>query len=246
MGIYALQTARNGSISVPRKNIAQIRGKPLYRHNIDYINKSVFVEKIFTTTDIPSIIEEEDDSYEVIQGPVELYGDNAAHIATIQHGLLEIEKRTGEEVDILVIVFGNTLGARPQDVDAALSAMIQDETIDSCQSVSEYNMFTPIRAMKEDENGFLTSIIDQKVIEEMSSDVDLNHRDAIGNAYFFNGSFWICRREAIMQNDGLLPFPWLGRKIKSIRQPTIMEIDAPWQLKWLESGLGFSNWPFVD
>ena len=35
MNIYALQTARNGSKSVPSKNILEIDGKPLYKWNLD-------------------------------------------------------------------------------------------------------------------------------------------------------------------------------------------------------------------
>ena len=244
-GIYALQTARHGSKSVPNKNIVEVREKPLYKHNIDLINKSNYVEKIFTSTDSQFIIDREDNTYEVIRGPKSLYYDDAPHIGTIQHGLLEIENRTGRTVDILVIVFGNTLGARPRDVDKALVEMIQDPSIDSFQSVSQYDMFTPIRAMKKDKDGLLTTIMSQSDME-VGKDKNLNHRDALGSVYFFNGSFWICRRKAIMNNDGLKPFPWLGNKIKALRQPTIMEIDAPWQLKWLESGLGFSKWPFID
>jgi hypothetical protein len=151
------------------------------------------------------------------------------------------------QAEILVILFGNTLGARPQDVDSAIQQMLEDESIDSFQSVSEFNMFTPIRAMREGDDGNLTTIMDQDAVKSVGQGC-LNDRNAAGRVLFFNGSFWVCRRRAILDQcgGGLEPFPWLGKNVRALHQPTIMEIDAPWQLKWLESGLGFSNWPFMD
>ena len=51
MNIYALQTARAGSKSVPNKNIINIRGKSLYLHNVQYAQKSKLIKDVFISTD---------------------------------------------------------------------------------------------------------------------------------------------------------------------------------------------------
>ena len=183
MNVYALQTARNGSKSVPNKNTLVYNGMKLFEYNY----------------------------------------------AAILHGLREIEKIEMVNVDILVILLGNNRGAYIQDLETAINCVINEE-IDSCISVSEYNMFNPYRAYKED-NGLLNTYIDQDEIEKQQTNSHKNDKDAFGNAYFFNGSFWVCRRQAIIDNTGLLPFSWLGRKIKPLVQDSsVMELDDKWQV----------------
>jgi hypothetical protein len=93
-------------------------------------------------------------------------------------------------------------------------------------------MFNPFRAY-EIRNGCLTTIVPQGLIQEKAKMKNINDKDSAGDIYFFNGSFWICRRETLVKNEGLLPFPWLGTRIRALVQEDVMEIDAEWQLKCL-------------
>lgn len=234
MTVYALQTARAGSKSVPDKNILPVRGLPLFLHNVRYAQQADTIKGVFTSTDSKFILDNADEyDYETIVRPPHLATDNCSHHDTMIHGLEEIESRTGDRVEILVILFGNAWGARTEDLNRAVQYLLDDLSLDSVQSVSEFNMFNPFRAYEENE-GLLTTIVGQEFIEQRAKLQNINDRNSAGSVYFFNGSFWICRRETLYKRQGLLPFPWLGYRIKSYIQETLMEIDAPWQVKFFE------------
>jgi CMP-N-acetylneuraminic acid synthetase len=246
MNIYALQTARAGSKSVPNKNIMNIKGMPLYLHNALYALDSSKIEDVFISTDYDSIDEaKEKYGYKVIRRPDELCQDQSSHQEVMIHGMNEIEKRTNKECDILVVLFGNTLGARTEDLDAGIEMLLNDPSLDSVQAVSEYTMFNPFRAFKIVDDK-LETIVDQEFIKNNVKGKLSNDRNAAGKVYFMNGSFWIIRKKTLMDNNGHLPFSFLGKNIGAYVQDTLMELDAPWQIKFLESGLGYSSWPFKE
>ena len=248
MNFYALQTARSGSKSVPNKNIMQIKGKPLYLHNVQYALQSELIKDVYVSTDYQCIHDQSEKyGFKTIDRPSELCQDYSSHRDVMLHGIQEIEKRTGEECDYVIVLFGNTLGARTIDLDNAINMIKNNSNLDSIQSVSEYTMFNPFRAFKiEEESGLLSTVVEQKFIKKSIQGKLPNDRNSAGRCYFMNGSFWIIKKEAILKNNGLLPFPFLGKKIGAYIQETMMEIDAPWQIKFLESGLGYSSWPFKE
>jgi CMP-N-acetylneuraminic acid synthetase len=231
--IYALQTARRGSESVKGKNTLMLGGIPLFLHNILHAKRSRRVDRIFVTTDDPEIVSlAEAHDYQVIARPPELAGSEVSHHDVIVHGLLEIERKTGTVAEVLVILLGNNLGAYPDDLDRAIGWLLEDPEADSCQSVSEFNMFNPFRAYRE-VGGRLETIMPQDMIAASQRYKDVNDKRAAGDTYFFNGSFWVVRRRALMSKDGLLPFPWLGKRIIPLVQPPVMELDAAWQIPCL-------------
>lgn len=246
MNIYALQTARAGSKSVPNKNIIEIKGRPLYLHNVMYALDSELIKDVYISTDYDTINEKKSDyGYKVIMRPNYLCQDDSSHQEVMVHGLEQIEKQTGESCDILVVLFGNTLGARTIDLDNGINMLLQNPDLDSVQAVSEYTMFNPFRAFKI-EDGKLQTIVEQNFIKKNLKGKLANDRNSAGRTYFMNGSFWIIRKEVLYANNGILPFPFLGNSVGPYIQDTMMEIDAPWQIKFLESGLGYSSWPFKE
>ena len=210
---YALQTARAGSKSVPNKNIMNIKGKPLYLHNALYALDSELIKDVYVSSDY-DIIEESASKYgyKFIRRPDYLCQDDSSHKDTMLHGINEIESLTGDSCDYLVVLFGNTLGARTIDLDNAINMMLSNPDLDSIQSVSEYTMFNPFRAFKIVE-GELQTIVDQEFIKDNLKGKLANDRNSAGKTYFMNGSFWIIKKSAIVENNGLLPFPFLGKRI---------------------------------
>ena len=146
------------------------------------------------------------------------------------HGIEAIESEHGKKLDIVIVLLGNNVGAFTQDLDLAIKTLIGNPELDSVISVSEYNMFNPFRAY-EIKDGLLDTVVSQEFIQSKKNGHNVNDKKSAGDVYFFNGSFWVCRREVIESNNGLLPFPWLGNKLYPIPQKDIMEVDAPWQLK---------------
>ena len=231
MFIAALQTARKNSKSVPNKNILEHDGKPFYLHNINYAQKSKYVQDVYVSTDSEFIINGADkNKYKVIDRPGYLATDTASHQETIMHGINHIEAEHGKELDIVVVLLGNNVGAFTEDLDTSIEQLQSDKSLDSVISVSEYNMFNPFRAYQINNNR-LETVLPQGFIASKKNEHNVNDKKSAGDIYFYNGSFWVCRKAAIVDNNGLLPFPWLGNKIRPFIQKDIMEVDATWQLK---------------
>ena len=234
--ICALSTARAGSKSVPYKNEMIIRERPLYQHNLIAAVSCNEIEGTYISTDIESAKEAAAIlGYEVIDRPLELCRDNSTHDDTIKHGLLEIEKRLGKQVDILVVMLGNTMNVIPDDVKKGISILGDDPEADSVVTVVKLNHFNPIRAYIADKNDakYLDTYIPQNQIQEITRNVGdkMSDKNSVGDVYFQNG-LWFLRRRAIIRDDGLLPFKWFGKKIRYFLQdPGLQEIDDTYQIK---------------
>lgn len=231
--VYALQTVRGGSKSVKNKNMLEIGGIPIYFHVFMAAKNCKDICKTYITTNLDPIIKDKCTKGHVIQRPSHLCTDESSHYDTIMHGLGEIEQRQQEQVDYLVILLGNSMGAEdPRDLSSAINALVNNPEYDSCMSVSPYNMFNPYRAYKINDKNSLTTMIPQRIIKKENTTKAKNDKNAFGNTYFFNGGFWICKREALVKNNGLLPFTWLGKKILPyVQDEGVMEIDASWQVE---------------
>jgi hypothetical protein len=76
--------------------------------------------------------------------------------------------------------------------------------------------------------------LDQDLIREKTSKVSLSDKNSVGDIYFQNG-LWFLRRQTIIDDNGILPFPWFGKKIGYLVQyPGLQEIDDNYQIKLLQ------------
>lgn len=228
--VVALQTARAGSKSIPKKNLLEIDGHPLFAHSIIAATGSNIIQHVYCSTDDTVIMDfSKHYNFNVIKRPPELCLDNCSHLEAIRHGVNEIEKDLGKQ-DIVVLLLGNVTGIDSAALDEAID-MLGDN--DSVVSVSEMNMFNPFRAHKIID-GLLDTWIDQDLIR---SDTKVNDKNSAGNIYYCNGNFWVMRRSVLFDNDNNLPFEWLGKKIVPYIQNVFQELDAPWQLDYVEQSI---------
>jgi len=228
--VVALQTARAGSKSIPKKNLLEIDGHPLFAHSIIAATGSNIIQHVYCSTDDTVIMDlSKHYNFNVIKRPPDLCLDNCSHLEAIRHGVNEIEKDLGKQ-DIVVLLLGNVTGIDSAALDEAID-MLGDN--DSVVSVSEMNMFNPFRAHKIID-GLLDTWIDQDLIR---SDTKVNDKNSAGNIYYCNGNFWVMRRSVLFDNDNNLPFEWLGKKIVPYIQNVFQELDAPWQLDYVEQSI---------
>ncbi len=232
--VYTLSTARAGSKSVPHKNSMIIQKKPLYLHNLLESMQCQEIMDTYISTDIPDVIKDAPKwGYKVIERPTELCQDHSTHTETIQHGLIEIEKRIGEELDILVVCLGNTMNMNSKIVKKALKILENEPDVDSVVTVIRANHFNPLRAYVDDGKGCLTTFLPQSQIIEKTRDKSLADKNSAGHILFQNG-LWVLRRETVLDADGIEPFPWFGTKIRYIEQdPRLQEIDDEYQVRLL-------------
>ena len=231
VNVIAIQTARAGSKSVPNKNEMMIDGRPLFLHNLISAIDCNSIQHVYMSTDIPLAQKfAYETGYTIIPRPEYLTGDKASHYETMKHGLEYAEKHRSKQVDILVVLLGNNRCAHTEDLNRAISMLMNDKKLDSVISVGKYNMFNPLRAYRVAQHGNLENF--SRFQEPSVAKTNLiNDKDAVGDVYFFNGSFWVMKRKSFFSNNGLQPFTWLGKQIGFIEQDaSCMEIDAEWQV----------------
>lgn len=218
----ALQTARAGSKSIPKKNLLEVDMHPLFAHSIMAATDCKLIDSVWCSTDdntIKSLSHFYD--FNIIDRPLELSGDNDSHLDVIRHGVEYIENKIGK-CDVVVLLLGNVVGIDNKSLTEAIKML---DGFDSVVSVSKFNMFNPFRAMKII-NGQLDTFIPQ---DKIQSSIQTNDKDSAGDIYYCNGNFWIMKRDVIFQKNNKLPFQWLGNKICPYVQDTFLELDAPWQ-----------------
>ncbi len=228
-----ISTVRRNSQSVKNKNLLKIKGKPLFMHNIDYALNSKLISSVHITTDIninKKVLIKKKINY--IKRPKNLCTNKASHFLTIKHAMDKIEKQ-GTKFDIVIIILGNSFGAKTVDLDKGIKKLINNKKLDSVISVAKYNMYNPIRAYKKYKSSFLINFFEKKILEKKIRNLsNINTKDAFNDVYFFNGSFWIIRKEVFLKNNGIPPFRYLGKNIGFIEQdPKFVEIDDSWQKK---------------
>lgn len=241
--IVSLQTARAGSKSVPDKNILNYLDKPMFQHNLEGSLNCGLISKTYVSTDSKNIIERCGNTPQlkgvnIIRRPSDLCKDSSSHYDAILHGLQHIEKDMGEPVDIIVILLGNTPHANCEDLTSAITQFCDKyNDFDSCQSVGKFNMFNPFRAFFGLGDGSIAPIVEHKIAKFLSNRKNMNDKDAFGDIYYFNGSFWIIKKNVFLVNDGKSVFSWLGDKILPFEQQSLyQEIDSDWQYKLLNCG----------
>ena len=226
MKIAALQTARSGSKSVPKKNLLQVGGHPLFSHSLMSANE--VLEHVYCSTDDEKIKNLSDKyNFKVIDRPKHLCTDDCSHLEVMRHGILEIEKDIGK-LDIIIILVGNVVGADSKSLEEAIE-MLGDA--DSVAAVSEYSMFNPYRA-NVILDGFMETVIPQDQIPKEKS---TNDKKAFGDIYFCNSNFFVVKRDIVFKDDNNLPYPFLGKKIKPYVQKVNLELDAEWQIDFVKS-----------
>lgn len=232
--VVALQTSRASNLGVPGKNELEVGGRPLFLHNLAAAASAATISAVFAISDIDAVhAAAAAGGFRALPLAPQLAAGE--HYGAIRAGLDAVERELAATVDVLVVLLGNSLGATGADLDRAVETLMADPDLDSVCSVSEFNTFNPLRALRATPGGLLEPIVDYAALASSASGAALNRRDALGDVLFFNGSFWVCRRAPLVANDGAPPFPWLGRRVAAARQAPCMEVDAPWQVAVLEA-----------
>jgi 3-deoxy-manno-octulosonate cytidylyltransferase (CMP-KDO synthetase) len=211
--ILAVIPARHASARFPGKPLATIAGRPMIQHVVERVRRAHLVSRVVVATDDQGI-----------KSAVEAFGGEAL--------LTRADHRTGTDrvtevavhlrADIYVNVQGDEPLIDPHTVDAVVTSMLEDQTIQiasSCVAISQPN-----------------DIMDPNVVKVV--------RDFDGNALYFSRApvpwvrdtgvtvaarHWKHLGLYAFRRDALIEFPTLP--------PGELErIERLEQLRWLENG----------
>lgn len=229
--ITALILGRGGSTGLPRKNVQTIVGRPLMAYPILAATHAVQVDRTFLSTDDDEIAEiGRSMGCTLIKRPEHLATKEALAEDAYIHGYHEIRKLIGEEPELLVLLFCNGATVLAQQIDEGISVLRAEPGLDSATTVSCYNMWSPLRARKINDDGRLVPFIDPAYFgDNVNCD-----RGSQGDAWYADCSMFVVRPYCMDKKNGAPPFHWLGLNVHPIQQWGGLDIDYHWQVPMVE------------
>ena len=229
--IVALMIGRKGSRGFKGKNTFKILNKAMCEYPIIAAKKSKFVDRIYVATDCPKIKKiTKKYNVEFIDRPKSLNSSSALGDHVFEYSYFKIkEKLKDKKIDILVLLFANAPTITSVMIDKGVNILKRDKKCDSAVSTSVYNMWSPLRARKQDKKGYLKPFVP---FETFGNPKTLNcDRDSQGNVYFADMSVSVVRSKCLENlKEGLLPQKWMGKKIKAIYSSGGCDVDYEWQV----------------
>jgi len=217
--VVAVITARGGSKSVPKKNIAIVGGKPLIAWTIEAALRSLYLCRIIVSTDdikIAQVAREWGAEVPFLRPP-ELAQDDSPHTPVVVHAVewLEFHEKM---IPDCVLLLQPTLPLRTtEDIDSAVRLFIDkkaDSVVSVCEALSHpylVKTITPDGKLKnyiETPKGYLA-------------------RQKLPPAYALNGAIYLVKRDVLI-NMGT----FYTERTYAYRMPPerSLDIDTPWDL----------------
>jgi GTP:adenosylcobinamide-phosphate guanylyltransferase len=237
--IVALVMGRGGSSGFPGKNVHPVLGRALMEYPLIAATRSKFIDKIFVSTDSPEI-KEIGKKYgaTIIDRPPELCTSQALGEDVYVHAYAHTKKSLKEPIDLIVLLMCNAATITGDLIDEGIQILQSHPEYDSAVSVSSYNMWSPLRARKVEDDNLLHPFVPFTTFGDPKT---LNcDRDSQGDVWFADMGVSIVRPYNLEHLDeGLLPQKWMGQKIYPLKQWGGCDVDYEWQIPqveyWLKS-----------
>ncbi|MEK9643926.1 MAG: cytidylyltransferase [Alphaproteobacteria bacterium] len=235
--ICALLLGREGSSGFPGKNVYPVLGRPLIAYPLMAAQGAPSIERIYLSTDSARLAEiARAHGARIIDRPAYLCTNEALGEDAYRHGYEVIRDQLaadGENLDILVLLFANAATITSGTLEQGIAALKNDPSLDSAVTVSRYNMWSPLRARKETDEGLLEPFVP---FETFGDPKTLNcDRDSQGDVWFADMGTSIVRPRCLEHmEDGLLPQKWMGHRIYPLKQWGGLDVDYEWQIPLVE------------
>src|SRR5712691_8558405 len=136
--IVGLITARGGSKSIPRKNVAVVGGKPLIAWTIEAAQESKSVDRVLVSTDDEEIsqISKHWGAEVPFLRPANLAQDDSPHIPVVVHAVEWLDAREKNAFDELILLQPTSPLRTAEDIDNAVG-LLHEKNAASVVIVSE-------------------------------------------------------------------------------------------------------------
>jgi CMP-N-acetylneuraminic acid synthetase len=235
--ICALLLGREKSLGFPGKNLYPMLGRPMVAYPLMAAGAATTVDSIHVSTDSPQIMEiSRQYGAQIIERPAHLATGAALGEHAYQHAFEVVRDQLaarGESIELLVLLFANAATVTAETIDRAVAVLRERPDIDSAVTVSRYNMWSPLRARREDADGLLKPFVPFETFGDPST---LNcDRDSQGDVWFADMSLSVVRPRCLERlEEGMLPQKWMGQNIYPIKQWGGLDVDYEWQMPQVE------------
>ena len=143
MHIIALILVRAGSKGLPDKCAMPLCGRPVVAHTIVHAQQSERVDAIVLSTDSPRTAQvARQMGVTVIDRPVELTTETATTQDAVRHAVADYESRTGQQVDLIVVLAGKVPLREDGLIDRCVDRLLETGA-DSVQTVQRVGKCHP-------------------------------------------------------------------------------------------------------
>lgn len=162
MEVLGIVTARGGSKSVPKKNIAMCAGNPLMYYIIQAAKNTKSITRLVISTDDEEIAEYARSlGVEVpFMRPKEFAKDDSPDIETFQHALRTLKEQEDYVPEFLVHLRPTAPLTRASDIDKGVDLLRTHAEVDSVRSVCE-SPLSPFKIYGLDSQGYLQPLLKQ-------------------------------------------------------------------------------------
>jgi CMP-N-acetylneuraminic acid synthetase len=222
--ILAVVPARSGSKGLPDKNMSLLGGVSLIARAAQTLAALPWIDSKIISTDSRRYADEA-----IAHGleapflrPPHLATDIAGAVETIQHAVIESEREGGGRFDVILIVEPTSPFRRPEDLEAAVSLLLAEET-DSVVTVSPIDSKFHPQKIFDIGSGWL------RYYDPRGADI--TSRQQLSPLYTRNGICYAVRRTTLMDQGQIV-----GTRTKPlvIERP-LVNIDGPLDLAIAEA-----------
>jgi CMP-N-acetylneuraminic acid synthetase len=242
--IIAVLLGRKGSKGIKDKNLMTIFGRYALDYPILAALNSKYIEKMYISSDDERIFQRAISyGFERIDRPKKLCTDEALFEDALEHAYFEVKKRMGNAPEIIVALMCNAVTVNSELIDRAIKQLKDNKDADSAVTVTRFNMYSPLRARKLNDEGYLQPFVP---FDSYGDTTKLScDRNSQGDCFFADMSHSVVRSRCLENlKEGMLPQRWMGQKILPVYNNMGCDIDEPWQLdmsiRWLKMH-GFSK-----
>ena len=204
MKIIAILTGKDKS-SFRNKNKIKILNRYIFNYSVIEAKKVSKIEKFYTSSDSRLILNEtKKNGFESIKRPKNLSTKNSKHVEVIKHALKTINKNNIFP-EIIVILLANAPIIKAKWINDCINLIAGNRKITAVVPVKHYNDHHPERA-KKIKGGILDNFIKGKKIS--------SNRQDLTDCYFLCHNFWVIKTKEIFKNNGLMPWSFMGKKVK--------------------------------
>ena len=217
--ILGLITARGGSKGIPRKNLADLAGKPLIAWTIEAALESHKLGRVIVSTDDEEIaqVARAWGAEVPFMRPPELAGDRSSHVSVIVHAVRWLETTESAHLDHVMLLQPTSPLRSVEDIDAAIDLAIEKDA-DSVVSVC------PVR-----EHPYLCKQIasDGRLLDFTLKSEGYIPRQVLPPVYSLNGAIYLVRCSVLLEQNIVYTDRTFAFVMPLERS---LDVDTPWDL----------------
>ena len=215
--VLGLIPARGGSKGIPRKNVKHLCGQPLISYTLETACAAQSLARVAVTSDDDEILEcaRGFDGVIAIERPAELSTDQASVVPALKHALDILDSSHAEQFDAVALLQPTSPLREPRHINEAIQLLADQREAQSIISVTAMSDVHPARMYWMAQNNGLEPILSQ---------YEQTRRQDIPPAYYRNGSIYIVRTAALIEQNAVMAKPACGYAMGA---DYLLNIDEP-------------------